>query len=272
MHRERVHLRRPERDHAAHEPGAGTARARARLPPRLCPITVTGPPVPLGEPLEPLGQPVERLAGAVDVRPRPGGLRAPARAAQPGGHDGERSVAGEEARDEEHPAPVAARHALAPQAPDRAGSAASSSPVRPSRHRGGKTSGRGAGRAAMRKPYCAALIASKTWRASGAAERHRVVVAPAHVQAPAVQLHPGPPGRRAEHHLLERGHVDHAEDMDSGVGGDHGVQRLAAPEPAASRRARSRPTASGQPRGPPRRGAPRARRRRAAPGGGRSGP
>ena len=89
--------------------GRRAPSAFAKTPPRLWPMITTRSPGALGQALEPLLQPRAGDLRAGDVRADAGALRAVAGGAQPLGHRAERAVAGEEARDQQHAAPVARR-------------------------------------------------------------------------------------------------------------------------------------------------------------------
>jgi hypothetical protein len=113
MHRERVDLRRAERHHAGDEVGPA-ARQHLREGAAAALADDRGALALLGD--EAFQAPLEarqQHARAVDVGHDPGSAGPVPRALQPAGHHRERSVARHEARNQQHRAAAAVRHAVA---------------------------------------------------------------------------------------------------------------------------------------------------------------
>jgi hypothetical protein len=113
VHRERVDLRRAERDHAADQLGAALSEHLAERAAAALADDRRRAALPLHEPLEPFLEPWQHGAGAVHVGDDPGAAGAVAAALEPAGHHRERAVARQEARDQQHRATAAIGHAVA---------------------------------------------------------------------------------------------------------------------------------------------------------------
>ena len=126
--RERVELRRAERDHAADEVRPPPAEHPRDRPAAALADDDGSASLFRDELLEQLLEPRDDRARAVHVQPHPGPARPVAGALQPAGHHRERAVAGEEARDQEHRAAAALGRRRR-----RAGSGRAAAPRSPSR-------------------------------------------------------------------------------------------------------------------------------------------
>ena len=93
--------------------GRRVASTRAKWPPRLWPMMAARWPWRSTSTSTFSSSALDGRLGAVHVHADPGALRVVARAAQPAGHQRERVVAGEEARDQEHGLAAAVLDALA---------------------------------------------------------------------------------------------------------------------------------------------------------------
>src|SRR6266480_438400 len=93
----------PYGEHLRDAPAAALADERHALPGRI------------GQAVEPLRQPLHYGAGTVHVRAHAGALRAVSGPAQPLGHQPQRVVAGEEARDQHHGLAAGVLHVETPE-------------------------------------------------------------------------------------------------------------------------------------------------------------